>query len=275
MIISPEGVQKTFGAFLFSYNLSLNSAETIYNFNLMSTLDAYIPMDRRQALGRGETLPDRTSGAVLFADISGFTHFNSALYQELGPLVGAEELSRQLDLVYEALIGVVHRYGGSVIGFGGDAITCWFDGDNGRKGTACALDMQKELYKLQILSTPGGNEYQLGIKVAVMSGRARRFLVGQPRIQTIEVLAGEILDRMAAAERHLRSGEVVVGSEVMGRLGNQARVKEWRSDERGEHYAVVDGLSEPIPDQPWAEPVDLDPEVARDWLLPPVYERLI
>jgi len=61
----------------------------------------------------------------------------------------------------------------------------------------------------------------------------------------------------------------------MGRLGNQARVKEWRSDERGEHYAVVEGLSETIPDQPWAEPVDLDPEVARDWLLPPVYDRLI
>ncbi len=34
---------------------------------------AYIPMDRRQAIATGQDLPDRTTGAALFADISGFT----------------------------------------------------------------------------------------------------------------------------------------------------------------------------------------------------------
>ena len=34
---------------------------------------AYIPMDRRQALVRPREFPDRTQGAALFADISGFT----------------------------------------------------------------------------------------------------------------------------------------------------------------------------------------------------------
>ena len=69
-------------------------------------------------------------------------------------------------------------------------------------------------------------------------------MVGIPSIQNIEVLAGEILDRMAAVEKQLKSGEVVVGSEVMGRLGNQAIVKEWRQDESGEHFAVLTGLTE-------------------------------
>jgi len=90
-------------------------------------LYVYMPMDRRQALVRGETLPDRTSGAALFADISGFTPLTAALAQELGPQRGAEELARLLNQVYGALIAEVHRYGGSVIGFGGDAITCWMD----------------------------------------------------------------------------------------------------------------------------------------------------
>src|SRR5262245_4948381 len=93
----------------------------------MSLLGAYLPTDRRQALARGEALPDRTSGAALFADVSGFTPLTEALLNELGPRRGAEELTRQLNLVYAALIAEVDRYGGSVITFGGDAITCWFD----------------------------------------------------------------------------------------------------------------------------------------------------
>ncbi|MGD8750166.1 MAG: adenylate/guanylate cyclase domain-containing protein, partial [Anaerolineales bacterium] len=159
----------------------------------MGIIDAYIPMDRRIALARGESLPDRTSGAVLFADISGFTRFNHAIYQELGSQLGAEELTQQVNRVYGELIGEVHRYGGSVISFGGDAITCWFNKDNGRRATACALDMQAVMKELGTVSTPTGKQFELGIKVSVTAGNARRFLVGQPNIQRIEVLAGEIL----------------------------------------------------------------------------------
>src|SRR3990172_618634 len=90
---------------------------------------AYIPTDRLYALADGQTLPNRTHGAALFADISGFTPLTEALTRELGPQRGAEELTRHLNLVYDALIDELHRYGGSVIGFSGDAITCWFDGD--------------------------------------------------------------------------------------------------------------------------------------------------
>ena len=37
-----------------------------------------------------------------------------------------EELTR-VNAIYDALIGEVDSYGGSVISFAGDAITCWFD----------------------------------------------------------------------------------------------------------------------------------------------------
>jgi class 3 adenylate cyclase len=50
----------------------------------MSALHTYLPQDRLRALGRGETLPDRASGAALFADISGFTPLTEALTQQLG-----------------------------------------------------------------------------------------------------------------------------------------------------------------------------------------------
>ena len=55
----------------------------------MESLIAYIPTDRRQALARGLELPDLTTGAALFADISGFTPLTEALVQALGPQRGA------------------------------------------------------------------------------------------------------------------------------------------------------------------------------------------
>ncbi len=74
------------------------------SINVMDSLHAFIPMDRRLAMARGESLPDRTQGAVLFADISGFTPLTAALAQELGVQRGAEEVLNQINPVYEALI---------------------------------------------------------------------------------------------------------------------------------------------------------------------------
>src|SRR5690349_1978709 len=88
---------------------------------------AYIPQDRRQALARGVELPDRSHGAAVLADISGFTPMAQAYAQALGPRRGAEELARQLNQVYNALIAEVDGAGGSVIYFNGDGIICWFD----------------------------------------------------------------------------------------------------------------------------------------------------
>src|SRR5581483_8792832 len=93
----------------------------------MGILETFIPIDRRIALARGESLPDRASGTALFMDVSGFTPLTEALTRLYGPQRGAEELTQHLDRVYDALIAEVDRYGGSVVGFSGDAITCWFD----------------------------------------------------------------------------------------------------------------------------------------------------
>ena len=96
----------------------------------MESLYAYIPTDRRHALARGAELPAHTTGAALFADISGFTPLTEALVNALGPQRGAEELTHWLNEIYDALVDDIERYHGSVIGFSGDAITCWFDDQN-------------------------------------------------------------------------------------------------------------------------------------------------
>src|SRR5512145_290241 len=108
----------------------------------MDGLAPYVAADRRLELAGVRPLPERSSGVALFADVSGFTPLTEALSLALGPRRGAEELSTHLNSVYEALIAEVDRHGGSVVAFAGDAITCWFEGDDGCRGTAAALAMQ-------------------------------------------------------------------------------------------------------------------------------------
>src|SRR5690348_5909380 len=92
---------------------------------------AYIPGDRRRALASGLQMPARVRGAALFADISGFTPLTEALAKELGPQRGAEELTSNVNRVFHAIVEELNRFGGDVIYFTGDGITCWIDGDDG------------------------------------------------------------------------------------------------------------------------------------------------
>ena len=243
----------------------------------------YIPMDRRHALAHGVTLPDRTQGAGLFADISGFTQLTEALVRELGPQRGAEELTRYLNLVYDAVIDELHRFGGSVIAFAGDAITCWLDGDNGLRATACALAMQTAMERFAAISTPAGNTVALAMKAAVAVGPVRRFLVGDPSLRVIDALAGETLARLANAEHQAQRGEVVLASDgqiaslTLQTLNDAFHVSELRQDPNTGHgVAVVAGLRQTVADAPWSvlAPDALSDEHVRVWLLPPVYERL-
>src|SRR6266508_5851384 len=167
------------------YNMTSQCAtvQALTSHYVMEAPSAYIPIDRRQALARGEALPDRVWGAVLFADISGFTPLTEALARTLGSRRGAEELTRQLNAVYDSLIAEVDRYGGRVVGFSGDAITCWFDGDNGQRATACALELHGAMAQFGAVRLPSGGTVTLAMKIAVASGTARRFVVGDPAVQ--------------------------------------------------------------------------------------------
>ena len=192
----------------------------------MKSFNVYIPMDRQMAISRGESLPDRTKGAVLFADVSGFTPLTEMLVQKLGPERGAEEVIFQLNRVYDAIIGKVDLYGGSVISFGGDAITCWFDDDDGKRALTSAFAMQDVMTQFRSVQTAAGGEASFSIKASVVAGDARRFLVGNPRVRSIETLAGKLLDQVANGEKVARQGDVVAGLDVVRNLHLEESVSE-------------------------------------------------
>ena len=128
----------------------------------MESPAAYLPIDRQLALCQGRELPERTHGAALFADISGFTPLTELLARQWGPQRGAEELTRYLNRVYEVLVAELDRYGGSVLGFSGDGITCWFEGDDGRHATTTALAMQQAMRQFADLQISEGEDGRPG-----------------------------------------------------------------------------------------------------------------
>ncbi|MGH9104668.1 MAG: adenylate/guanylate cyclase domain-containing protein, partial [Acidimicrobiales bacterium] len=236
--------------------------------------DAYIPGDRRRALGAGAPMPDQVQGAALFADIAGFTPLTEVLVAQLGAHRGAEELSSVLTTVFDAVLGELHRFGGSVVSFSGDAVTCWLDGDDGRLASACALEMQRAMAGVAAVATPDGGQVELGMKVAVAAGRARRFVVGDPDVQLIDVLGGALMERLAGAEHQARRGEVVVDRATAAALSGRL-VLASRRGEGTDRVGVVQALRGPgrPPVAPLPYP-GLPRSVARRWLLPCVYERM-
>jgi predicted ATPase/class 3 adenylate cyclase len=202
----------------------------------------------------------------LFADISGFTSLTEQLTRNLGVRRGIEELTQRINTVYDSLTGSVEQYSGSVVSFAGDAITCWFDDAQERsaaRATAAA----------QIMQTALGGFEGLALKVAVTGGPARRFVVGNPAIQLIDVLAGATVARLATAEQLANPGEILLDVPTVKALGETLWVKQWRAAEE-ESFAVYDSLNMPVPTMPLATHLsELAAETLEPWLLPTVYQR--
>jgi len=168
-----------------------------------------------------------------------------SLREALGTRQGAEVLSQQLGVVYSALIAEVEKYGGSVIGFAGDSILCWFDIENDEGGMkndelqasssnalSAAMGMQRVIQEFPALA----------LKVSIASGNARRFVVGDEEIQRIDVLAGGTVARTATGEHLAKRGDVLVDEVTAKALGGTIEISEWREDsESKERCAVIEG----------------------------------
>jgi adenylate cyclase len=136
------------------------------------------------------------------------------------------------------------------------------------------LQLQGVMAQFEALITPKGTSIPLALKVAVAAGPIRRFLVGDPAYGLLEVVAGDTLDQMAAAEKQAGQGEVVATAALLQQLTIQPIITDWRVMETGQQVAVVSGLVTAVSPPAAGPPPLIDGETARPWLLPPIYERL-
>jgi class 3 adenylate cyclase/tetratricopeptide (TPR) repeat protein len=254
----------------------------------MHDLSSFIPIDRRHALVEGRELTDRTTGAAVLADLSGYSALTSALAAALGPQRAAEELTERLHPVFDALATTVHHYGGSILGFAGDALTAWFDdgsppgaatgpGHGAHRAVTCGLALQQVMAAAPPVPVPGRDPVVLAIKAAIVSGPARRFVVGDPAIQRLDVLAGAMIASLGTIEEHADRGDVLIDEATAAAVAGAAPEGTWRQfDAAAERVLAVTALGQLAAPAPWPAlaPGALSEDQVRPWLLPAVWRRL-
>lgn len=182
---------------------------------LLQAIAAYVP---RAFVYRMLEAPETTAPGyatredvvLLFADVSGFTPMSEQL-ATLGK-EGAEELTRVLNEYFSTMIALIHRYGGSIIKFGGDAMTCRFAAVPAgiQRACACALAMQTEMAARFAAVPTRAGAFALRMKIGISAGLVLAVSVGTLEEGLEYVLAGRPLDRMAEGEHHAVAGEVVI-----------------------------------------------------------------
>ena len=202
--------------------------------DILSALAAYIPRDRVENIIHGSSLTE--DGVAMIADISGFTQLTEAFTRGLHADYGAEELTRALDSVFTPLISEIHRYRGSVIKFGGDALIVWFGREKRVRKTAvirraltAAQQMQKSIHNHGQIPTPIG-VVSLQMKIGLTYGPVKRLNLGSPEFGFEDVLAGSTLDRMAENEHQANPGDIVVDKQTWEFVSTAVAVSEWRHE---------------------------------------------
>ncbi|MBN1956311.1 MAG: tetratricopeptide repeat protein [Anaerolineae bacterium] len=204
-------------------------------------LAAYLPIDRRFSLLSGEPIPQQDEGAVLVADVRGFTALGESLAQHLGPWEGAEELNRRVSDCFADLITAVHTFHGSVIRFSGDALLAFFSGGKAarRRATAAAQAVQ---------SAARHNHPAISLRVGVGAGAVHRRLVGDPAYGLYDLVSGPALNAALVAMKQALPGG------ISGDLAAQP-AEPW-----------------PWPAQAWD---DLPEASLLPWIPPAIYARLV
>ncbi|HEY5318750.1 MAG TPA: adenylate/guanylate cyclase domain-containing protein, partial [Solirubrobacteraceae bacterium] len=194
----------------------------------ISALTGYVPPNVLRRLGGGlAELPyaEKFEGAVLIADISGFTTITEQMDRR-GP-EGAETLAGLLNHYFGRLIDHVHERGGDVFSFTGDGLIAAWPRISGEAldgtlhcATACAL----ELAATQSEHLEAGG-VPLSVRLGVSAGPLRALELGGLHGRRFSILGGEPLDAAAKASEVVAPGEVGVDAERWPLLATRSRGK--------------------------------------------------
>lgn len=188
----------------------------LLNESLTSSERAFLPAQVRQKLGERNALPDcplmeQSTGVVLFADISGFTHLGKLLRSQLPPLEAAARLANRIGTVLKELTTVcVQEFGGDVVKFAGDALLCVFpylslakDGESALlRAKACAVAMLKRIKEV---------DPQLDLHGGIALGNLLNLHLGDTKRELAwYVLTGDAVVRAANLVEHATRGTILL-----------------------------------------------------------------
>ena len=201
---------------------------------------------------------DRVAGAILFADISGFTPLTEELanYGKEGP----EELSRLLNEYFSELIDILESESGEVVKFSGDALMVLFPA--GKEGMGIAVRRAEQAARrLQAQSSDSPmttsliGDIELRIKIGIGCGEVVAMEVGGLLGRWEYVIAGAPIEQAALCESQAAPGDVLLSPEAQEVIlapsgldfrpcgGRLARPRPLKVHPSGEHLPLLLGLS--------------------------------
>jgi adenylate cyclase len=188
-------------------------------------------------LARGDTISERAErrhATVLFADISGFTALSEVTDPEIVREITNECLGE--------LASVVHRYGGTVLKYIGDAVMAAFGAPNAHeddpeRAVAAALEMRQTLDAAS-LRLSARLPQPLTLHIGINTGLVVAGLVGSTDRSHYDVL-GDAVNLAARLEDLSEGGEILVSEET-----HRATEHAFAYNER--EPVLVKGKREPI-----------------------------
>jgi predicted ATPase/class 3 adenylate cyclase len=239
---------------------------------------AYLAADRLAALAQGSSLPIRPSGTILSIDVVGFTRITEAFASVLGARRGADALADLLNQVYTALIAHVQEWNGSVVSFSGDAMRCWFAGDTGQMAFACASCIHQSIRGFAAVPLDRQETIAVAVKAAIVSGEVQRIGLGDPSIQIIDTLAGDLLTRLTALEELVQPGEIIMDEPTALVLSAEASAGSWRehpaTSTRGAIVEPAATTHVPRSASAVTPPGSPPADAVRSWILPGIWDWL-
>jgi class 3 adenylate cyclase/tetratricopeptide (TPR) repeat protein len=211
-------------------------------------------------------------------DFSGYTMLTEAFVNRHGTLHGADRMTFWLNQAYDCLIELIHRFGGCVVGFSGDAMTCWFDGDSGHRACIAALKMRDAVESLSKECTDIEKVQPLAIKVSIASGLVQRLTVGKPEFRLYDLLAGRILEHTATGEHLAQRNEIILHRSTCQAMGSDVKVVPIHdgSGQQRDDFFLFKRLSVEVSPQPWS--LEYNSQIRAEQLLPwlhfPVFESI-
>jgi class 3 adenylate cyclase/tetratricopeptide (TPR) repeat protein len=192
---------------------------------LVHAVASFVPPYVVRAIASGRPLEpgqvSRSEGAVIFADVAGFTPMAERLARMMreeaqSEARGAEELTRIMNQAFSAMMTPIQERGGVVMRFSGDALTAYFERPRHLAPAevvistlACAHAMQQALSPFAEIQVED-QVFSIHVKIGVGYGPVIFLVLGDDQSARDSLLAGRAVADAGVAQDHAKRDQVVL-----------------------------------------------------------------
>jgi class 3 adenylate cyclase len=194
----------------------------------LRSLESFVPLDLCRDLlpaagAEGTFSSRRFAGAVMFADVSGFSRLADRLFRRYGAR-GGELLTGVLTDFFGRLVEITTRHHGEIVKWSGDAfLAIWRDEELAGRAIAAAAACAHEL--VQHTMTPEQvPDVTLKVRAALTTGELLAARVGGWEDRWEIVVTGAPVRQIAAALAAAPPSAAVLSAEAARKLGKSAKV---------------------------------------------------